>query len=188
MSFGNSGDFDRDNRTGPYASSSQTSPPAKSNTLWWILGILGVLFGGAALVCCGGSFYLYRFGTQVVGDVVKQAVAADPAIQEHIGTINEVTMNLGATSNAGGGGKVVFDITGDKGSGLLEVVMDNSPQGQSVKSCVLILPTGERHDIVVNMDDPAAIDDESIDIGEPVPITAPETPQENPAEVEPVPN
>ncbi|MGV3483954.1 MAG: hypothetical protein ACO1RT_06015 [Planctomycetaceae bacterium] len=150
MSYGNGGEFDRGNRPiNPNAVGSMQPPPAKSNTLWWVLGILGFVIIGGALVCCGGGYFAYQFSSQMAGSAVKDVVANDPAIVEHIGTIENISLNLGATGNAGGGNKVVFDVSGDKGSGQLEVVMDNNPGGQTVNSCVLVLPNGERHDVVI---------------------------------------
>lgn len=148
MSYGNGGEYDRGNRpSNPNAVGSMQPQPAKSNALWWILGILAVVFVGGALVCCGGGYFAYRFGTEVAGTVVRDAVAGDPAIQEHIGTIEEINLNLSATGNAGGGSRMVFDVRGDKGTGQLEVTMD--PGGQSVGSAVLVLPNGDRHDVQV---------------------------------------
>jgi hypothetical protein len=152
MSYGNDGGF-----------GSVNQPPKKSNALWWILGIIGVATVGGALLCCGGIYFMIRFGTQVVGDQVKLAVGTDPAIQEHIGTISDIGMNLTATGAAGGGNTIVFDIKGDKGSGQLEVVMDQTPGQEGLQSCVLILPNGDRHDVTVNV--PSAPE---VTAGEPV--------------------
>ena len=155
MSFGNSGDFDGGNRprgqnTGsPYAAGPSQNVPPKSNALWWILGILGVLTVGGIFVCCGGGYFMFRFGTQAVADAVKSSISADPVIQEHIGNITDISMNLTATGAAGGGDKMVLDIKGDKGTGQVEVVMGGNPGGQSVQSCDLILPNGERIPLAV---------------------------------------
>jgi hypothetical protein len=171
MSIGNGGDFDRGNRPsgqnsgGPYAAGVGQPAPRKSNALWWILGILGVLTVGGALVCCGGGYFMVRFGTQVVADAVKASISEDPAIQEHIGTITDISMNLTATGAAGGGDKIVLDVKGEKGTGQVEVVMANGgPNDQSLKSCVLILPNGERIDLAIDPATPTIFDGESIEV------------------------
>jgi len=152
MSFGNGGDF---NRAGgpppdPFAANDLSRPVAKkSNAIWWILGILGVLTVGGALLCCGGMFFMYSFTNQFVGEMVKATVENDPAVQEHVGSIENIEINLTETGNAGGGNKLVFDVTGDKGTGKLEVALDNSPEGQAVESCVLVLPNGDRHTVTI---------------------------------------
>lgn len=146
MSYGNGGEYDRSSRpSNPNAVGSTQPQPRKSNALWWILGILGCVAVVGAFVCCGGGYFAYRFSTEMVGTIVKDAVAQDPAIEEHIGTIQTIDVNLGATGEAGGGNRMVFDVRGDKGSGQIEAVL--SPGGQSLDSAVLVLPDGERIDL-----------------------------------------
>jgi hypothetical protein len=159
MSYGNGSGFESVNQ-----------PPKKSNTLWWVLGIIGVVTIGGALVCCGGIYFMIRFGTQVVGDQVKLAVGTDPAVQEHIGTVSDISMNLTATGAAGGGNTIIFDVKGDKGTGQLEVVMDQTPGQEGLKSCVLILPNGDRHEVTLNV--PTAPE---VTAGEPVTESETET-------------
>lgn len=163
MSYGNSGGFDGMNQ-----------PPKKSNsTLWWVLGIIGVISVGGALVCCGGIYFMVRFGTQVVGDQVKLAISADPVIQEHVGTISEINMNLTATGAAGGNNKIVFDVKGEKGSGQLEVVMDQTQGQEGIQACVLVLPNGDRHEIALTPPADATIPE--VSDGEPSADAATET-------------
>jgi len=190
MSLGNSGG---QNPGSPYsAGPGQTMQPVrKSNTLWWILGILGVLTIGGALVCCGGSYFAFQFGTQVVADAVKTSIAADPAIQEHIGNITDISMNLTATGAVGGGNKMVLDLKGDKGTGQVEVVMaGGGPEGQTLQSCVLILPNGERIDVAVDTSGQEILTDEAVDTtgSDSVPAEATDSPEVAPQETEPAPN
>ena len=192
MSFGNSGDFDRGNRPNqgpsgqnpgsPYAGGpGQTVQPApKSNALWWILGILGVLTVGGALVCCGGGYFAFQFGTQVVADTVKSSISADPAIQEHIGDITDISMNLTATGAVGGGNKMVLDLKGEKGTGQVEVVMaGGGPDGQTLQSCVLILPNGERIDVAVDTSGQDVFTGEAVDAMDSGPVPADSVPAES---------
>jgi hypothetical protein len=169
MSFGSGGDFDRNNPSSgggsanAFGASTNRPEPRKSNTLWWILGILGFLTIGGAILCCGGGYFMIQFTSQVVAEEVKRAVSGDAAIQEHIGTISNVEMNLTATGAAGGNNKLVFDVTGDKGAGQLEVVVNNTPQGQTLRSCTLVLPDGERHEVVLDVSAPETTADDTID-------------------------
>lgn len=181
MSFGNSGDFDGGNRprgqnTGsPYATGPGQTVPPKSNAVWWILGILGVLTVGGIFVCCGGGYFAFRFGTQAVAEAVKSSISTDPVIQEHIGNITDLSMNLTATGAAGGGDKIVLDIKGDKGTGQVEVVMGGDPGGQSVKSCVLILPNGERIPLAVGPAGQMTPPDDAIETTESDPLPSADT-------------
>jgi len=190
MSLGNSGGQIQGS---PYAAGpGQTMQPAPKRTaLWWILGILGVFTVGGALVCCGGSYFAFQFGTQVVADAVKASISADPAIQEHIGVITDISMNLTATSAAGGGNKMVLDLKGEKGTGQVEVVMaGGGPDGQTLQSCVLILPNGERIDVAVDTSGQDIFTGDAVDTMAPdsAPAEATDSPEVAPQETEPVPN
>lgn len=168
MSFGSGGDFDRNNPSSgrgsanAFGASTNRPEPQKSNTIWWILGILGFLTIGGAILCCGGGYFMIQFTSQVVAEEVKRSVANDAAIQEHIGTITDLDMNLTATGAAGDGAKLVFDIKGDKGTGQLEVEVSNTTEGQNLRSCVLVLPDGERHEVVLEVARPETTIEDTI--------------------------
>lgn len=185
MSFGSGGDFDRNNPSSnsgsanAYSAGTNRTEPRKSNALWWILGILGFLTIGGAILCCGGGYFMFQFTSQAIAEEVKKSVANDAAIQEHIGTITDLNMNLTATGAAGDSAKLVFDVKGDKGTGQLEVVVSNTAEGQTLQSCVLVLPDGERHDVVIqaasedqNSDDPN-MDESTDELGTEAPVPAP---------------
>ena len=118
---------------------------------------------------------MFRFGTQAVADAVKSSISADPVIQEHIGNITDLSMNLTATGAAGGGDKIVLDIKGDKGTGQVEVVMGGDPGGQSVRSCVLILQNGERIPLAVGPAAQMTLPDEATEMTEPDPLPSVDT-------------
>lgn len=113
--------------------------------------LIGCLIAGVvgALVCCGGMFAMYRFGTTMMGEVIRDEIRDSPTIVEHIGDIESLQMNIGATSEevqnapAGQGSPLVFDIVGSKGSGQV-VVMQSGAAGTIVDSAILVLPDGER--------------------------------------------
>lgn len=137
MSFGNSDDF-----------GGLRPAPKKSNALWWILGILAAVTIGGTLLCCGGFYYMFSFGSQMIATETKRLISTDPTIQEHIGDIKEMSFNFSATGAAGGGETLVFDVNGENGSGQIQVVVNNQQgAGPTISSCTLILPNGERHEI-----------------------------------------
>ncbi len=142
-------------------------PHGQASNVWiWVLGILGVLGVGGALVCCGGGYALYRAGTGVVAEVFKQQLSGNPVIEEHIGEIKSLTMNLTKTSqeseNSNGG--LVFDIEGSKASGAILIRKDNSGGGTDIESAVLILADGSRHD--VPLEHFGDVEDFEIDLGD----------------------
>lgn len=88
------------------------------------------------LGCCGGGvFFVYYAGTHMSGQAVQPQIEGTPAINEKIGVISEITLSWSGTTamadpangGTGEGDRLVFDIAGDKGSGLL--IVKQGPQG-----------------------------------------------------------
>lgn len=83
------------------------------------------------LGCCGGGiFFVYYAGTHMSGQAVQPQIEGTPAINTYIGAIDEVTLDWGTTSQqaeSGNEGRLAFDVSGDKGSGL--VIVQQGPQG-----------------------------------------------------------
>ena len=149
----------------------QGGPPQKKSKTWlWVLGILGALGVVGALVCCGGTFFAYKAGTGMMAEAFKAQLSGNPVIEEQIGTIDSMSMNLGATSEYGQSspGSIAFDISGSKGSGTILIKQQPGADGQpGIGSAELIMPDGSRHAIDV-ASGPATIDDDfKIDLGQP---------------------
>ncbi|QDU31956.1 hypothetical protein ETAA8_71180 [Anatilimnocola aggregata] len=123
-------------------------PKKKSNTLLCVLGGVGALL---VLLClgCGGvaSMYVWNGLQQSKVELIEQ-LQPHPLIQEHIGTISSLGMNLGesAALNEGKVGKktIVFDIKGSKGSALISgEVDDGHDRPARFTDAILHLPAGE---------------------------------------------
>lgn len=160
--------FDTNQPNQGYAQSGP--PPKKSNTWVWVLGILGALGLLGALVCCGGMFFAYRAGTGMIAEAFKEQLSGNPVIDEHIGTIESMSMNLTATTEYGQStpGAMAFDISGSKGSGTIVIRQQPGADGQpGIGSAELVMPDGSRHAIEI-ASEPASIDDDfQIDLGQP---------------------
>jgi hypothetical protein len=101
--------------------------PRRGSKSWlWILGIVG----GVMLVLCAGcgiaSYFAWQGMSSFMGGMVQEQVADDPVIQEHIGDVESVTLNIMATGQEAernppppGENRMVFDIKGSKASGQL---------------------------------------------------------------------
>jgi hypothetical protein len=132
----------------PYAGAPQQPAPKKGPNWLLIIGIgVGVLaLGGAGLgvCCCGGGALAFPALTQVVADEVATQVADDPAIQEHIGTIEEITYNWNESMEASSEGdeRMAFDVSGSKGSGLLIVEGASGGGDIDITYGELVLPDG----------------------------------------------
>lgn len=86
---------------------------------------------------------------QMSADAVKVAVADNAVIQEHIGDITSITMNIeesGAASEEGPQ-RFAYDVTGSKGSGLLVVETNNNVEHMEIYYGELTLPSGESYDL-----------------------------------------
>ncbi|GAA5510126.1 cytochrome c oxidase assembly factor Coa1 family protein [Novipirellula caenicola] len=132
------------------------STPSESNTWKWVLGIiLGVCVVGG-LVCCGGIYFMFNMGKGMMADMVKQEMSANPVIQEHIGEIQSIELNLAATGEAGQDkpGVLAFDLVGSKGSGVLEIKQDRNQSGEAmtIHSAELVMPDGTRYEVMSDLD------------------------------------
>jgi hypothetical protein len=123
---------------------SQSYPPGSyppreqsSSTVIWVVVLVLVLVIGVPIVlvalmflgCCGlmgvGAYSAF----QMPGEMAKQQYGNDPVIQQHIGEIQSISMNINATSEEQqkqqtAQGIIVFDVSGPKGSGQLVAVQD----------------------------------------------------------------
>lgn len=164
--------------------------PKKGKSVWlWVLGIVGGLGLLGLIVCCGGAYWGYNKSTQMVADELKGKLAGNAVIEEQIGEISTVAVNLSAVieeakkqQEAGGEGappSLVFDIEGSKGSG--RILMKEDP-GQS-SEVDLVMSDGSRFTIPLDsplfqagdavMAEPEEFDEMDIDLGEPTEVPQP---------------
>lgn len=116
----------------PYNShgNSPGAPPKKKSLKWlWIILALG---GVGLLVCCGGMGGLAWFGLDQMGEAVKIELNKNPAVTAELGTIESAKMNFTKTGEAGQEteGAMVFDVTGDKGTGQFSVKNISNVNGE----------------------------------------------------------
>ena len=123
----------------------QTPPPRRSN--WWIWLVGGLGLGGLLVCgCCGG---VMMFGLSTMSSSMEDEVAGDPAIQQHIGEIRSMNLNLAATGEeaqkrANGKNIMVYDVKGTAGDGQLIGEQARNPQpGYVFDKIDLRLKSGE---------------------------------------------
>lgn len=130
----------------------QTAPASKSSSKkGCLIGAL-VAFLVLMLVCCGGMLFLFYFGQSALGELVVVQVENDPAIVEHIGSIESCSLDFGATAAAaeaaeqpGDTTPMAFQLEGSKGEGtLLMMPASKSGDPNNFSSGTLVLPSGER--------------------------------------------
>jgi hypothetical protein len=122
-------------------------PPQQqsSSTIIWVVVLILLLVIGlpillVALVfvgCCGLIGVGTTFALQMPADMAKQQFGNDPVIQQHIGQLQSVSLNLTGTSEeqqkqtTAGTNVMVFDVRGSKGSGQLIAEQQPSQAGNS---------------------------------------------------------
>ena len=199
MSYGSGGNFDPGSVPGgqrPYPQSyndpnfPHRQPPGSGNrTLFWILGIVAAIVILGAIACCGIGYFGVRFVSTEVAKQLRPQLQSSPEIAEHIGEIQEMTLNVQAMQQEDRAGKMVFDITGTKGSG--QVIVDPgqfTPEARD-EGVELVLSDGRRIPLTglgpaLQEVDPEQVDPEAPD--EPRPVDAPpEAEPAAPADAEP---
>lgn len=197
MSYGNGGSFDPGSVPGgqrPYPQSYNDpntpyrQPPRSSNrTLFWVLGIIALLGVLGVVACCGFGYYGFRFISTQFANQLRPQLQNSPEIVEHIGEIQEMALNPQAMQQPDHSGKMVFDVSGTKGTG--QVVVDPEKFGDRGidEDLILILPDGKRIPLtglgpLPEPVDPDAADSES-ETAQPTDEAQPDAPV--PAESEP---
>lgn len=99
----------------------QPQPRSTGKAMWIVLGVVLVLTIGGAAVCCGGVTLLGRWGLDMVGEDIAGQLRDDPIIQEEIGEIEEINVDLIASGVHTDQETFVYDVDGTKGSGQLTV-------------------------------------------------------------------
>jgi hypothetical protein len=135
---------------GPPTGQPPFAPPPQKKSWWvWLLGGCGcsvVLL----LLCCGGLTYFgVSKGMGALGELVKAEVADDEDVQENLGELTSVSMNIMETANeqkarGGESNLIVFDAKGTKGNGqfIVETPKGGQGQGGPFSSIELKLPDG----------------------------------------------
>lgn len=83
-----------------------------------ILIIAAVVLGGGTLVCCGGFVY---FGLNIMSAEVETELRDNARLREHIGELQELTMNFTRSLANDEDDIFVYNVRGTLGSGELTV-------------------------------------------------------------------
>ena len=136
----------------PFDSGDQFGQPAQksSNTWLWVLGIIGGIFLVGSIACCGLMYYGWNQASGLIAETVIQEFADDPIVVEKIGTITSSEMNFREAVNESSKNNdvaaMVFDISGDKGSGKL-IHRTNNKTGEV--TVTLVMENGESFELSV---------------------------------------
>ncbi len=110
----------------------------------WAMKV-GLALAGLLLLLVISVGALATFGYFLFVDQVEVELAANPVIQAHLGTIEELGIDLMATGEYEDDNVFVFDVTGDRGSGRVAVEsITVDADSEEIVWGVLELPSGEQ--------------------------------------------
>ena len=119
------------------------APPRSSSSrvLWWVLGgvlLFVLLVIGAVAAVVGGGWLMFS-------GQARAALQADPVIQEHLGTIRDMSMDFIGTGKAEGSDEFVFRVEGTLASGTVRgQFISDGPNNEILADGVLTLADGRQ--------------------------------------------
>ena len=105
-------------------------------------GVVGVV----GLLAAGGCFFLVRQSLKVMAEQVSKDLADNPVLIEHVGEIESFEFSITKTSRKGTG-RLVFEVTGSKGSGLVIATVDQGGDDGTIGAGTLEMSSGETFDL-----------------------------------------
>ncbi len=111
-------------------------------------GIVPLLIGCGAMIVIAVVVVAF-LGWNLFSDQAKDALATNPVIQEHIGEVRSISVDLEGTGDAPGGDVFVFRIEGSRTSGTVTaefVTVDADTE--EIRSGTLELDSGETYPLV----------------------------------------
>ena len=112
-----------------------------SNKLLWIL-VAGVLIA-VPLLCCGGMFLVGYLGLGVLAADIEIQLRDHPTIRQHIGEIEDLSVNFLKSSAIDDPDTFIYDIRGDKGAGELTITSISEWEGnEDIVAAELRLESG----------------------------------------------
>lgn len=134
---------DTDDDFGP-----QFREPKTSNKTCLVLSIVFGVIGGGFLLC-GGACLLG--GNWVAGEItgsVRESLAENPVIDEHIGDVQSFEMEKLATLDHEDEDVFIFRVEGSKGSGTITATcLTGDDGGHQAYSGELVMDSGDRFDL-----------------------------------------
>ncbi|MBD3995294.1 hypothetical protein GUH85_22255 [Xanthomonas citri pv. citri] len=119
------------------------------------IGLIGVatcvvLFGTLVL---GALIWLMSIGWSLFADQARSALQADAVVQEHIGHIRDMQVDLYRTSLAPGSDELVFDVEGDRGTGRVHATwVSDGAEREILSTGVLTLRDGTEYTLPAETD------------------------------------
>jgi hypothetical protein len=130
-------------RRGPYRTPGPGVPQRQGKTMGLLIGI-GI---GVVLVGVVGVAALVVFGLGIFKNEVRDVLQANPVIESHIGTIQEISLDLVGTGEVEDPDTFVFNVVGSKGSGVITAKCITVGDAEEITEGSLTLTSGETFDL-----------------------------------------
>ncbi|MGB0597248.1 MAG: hypothetical protein ACPGLY_11190 [Rubripirellula sp.] len=149
------------------ATNQMETAPAKKGIRGCLIGCF-VVSGLVLLTCCGGAYFAMNFGSQQIANEIKPRLAGNPAIEEHIGEVESLSLDLIRTytqmaeaqrKDDNSTGVLILQVNGSKGSGEIHLNLDETNE-VNFDSCTLVLPDDSRYPVDLS----SAGDDNGFDV------------------------
>lgn len=140
----------------PTATSAAPPAPAARKKLSSVaIGLIGMLacatlFG---IVVLAASVWLLGIGWSLFTDQARTALQADAVVQEHIGQIHTMRVDLYRTSLAQGSEEFVFNVEGDRGAGRVQATWVSADSEQEILTDGELIMRDGRHFALPAADD-----------------------------------
>jgi hypothetical protein len=120
-------------------------PPSSNLWLWILLGLGGL----AGVGCCGSVIAVVVFGMNVISTEIGDQVRDNPKFREHIGELQEISVDYTASAAKDDDDTFVYNVKGDQGSGVLTVKsLTDDDFNEQIEEATLRLPDGKKVQIV----------------------------------------
>ncbi|MDG2222492.1 MAG: hypothetical protein P8L85_14005 [Rubripirellula sp.] len=152
------------------ATNQMQTAPAKKGFRGCLIGC-GVISLLGLLVCCGGGYYAMNFGTQQMANEIKPRLAGSPTIEEHIGDVDSLSVDLIRTytgmaeaQKKDDTGALILQINGSKGDGEIHLMLDETGQ-VNFDNSELVLPDDSRYPLDLSLpSDDSGFDADDLDM------------------------
>lgn len=100
------------------------------------IGLIGLLACASVfgMVVLAAGLWLVGTGWSMFADQARTALQEDAVVQEHIGQIRSMRVDLLRTGMAAGGEEFVFDVEGDRGAGRVAATWVSAGADQEILS------------------------------------------------------
>jgi hypothetical protein len=150
----------------PFPSATPPQPPSlqaasgPSQRGWrripvWGWALIVLVVGGFIAAAVVGTLVVGRFvgeGWDMFEKDARIALQRNPTIQERIGTIREIKLNLTGTGNSVHPNDFVFHVEGDRGEGSVRARFESELDGESIRQGVLTMEDGSEWPLVPDPD------------------------------------